>query len=263
MMLSSLSNPRVKRVRRLQNDKRFRSREAAFVIEGTRLLDEAAHFPERIAAVYYTRDWYGKPEHRQILQDAEQAGVEVNAELMAAMSSTETAPGVIAELDAIDMPLPEAPSLVLILDALSNPGNLGSIFRSAGASAVDVVLLAPGCVDAYNPKVVRGGMGAHFRLPIRQLTWPEISNYTRDLAIRLATAGAELSYADIDWRVPSALIIGNEAVGPGKSARQIADSTISIPMAGATESLNAAMATSVILFEAFRQRGFEDKRSNG
>jgi TrmH family RNA methyltransferase len=156
----------------------------------------------------------------------------------------------------IPIPLPTQPSLVLILDAISTPGNLGTMMRTAGAAGIDSVLLAPGCVDAYNPKVIRGAMGAHFRLPIHHLDWEEIANYCQSLDIWVAETANGIIYTEVPWRQPSAIIIGNEAWGAGIEAHSVAKGSIIIPMAGGTESLNAATASAVLLFEAFRQRGF-------
>lgn len=257
-MISSLANAQVKHIRRLQTNKRFRYREQAFVIEGTRLLVELIDDPSRAKTIYYTQDWQADPNHQAILEEANLRGQLVTNEVMAEMSATETAPGVLASTSMNQLPLPAQPTLLLILDEITTPGNLGTMLRTAGASAVDAVLLAPGCVDIYNPKVVRGAMGAHFRLPLRHCNWQEINEYCDSVAVWLSETNGTIRYTDIAWRQPSALIVGNEARGAGKEAHQAAQGTTAIPMADATESLNAATAAAVILFEAFRQRGFSE-----
>jgi TrmH family RNA methyltransferase len=152
------------------------------------------------------------------------------------------------------MHLNPRPGLFLILDAVRDPGNLGTILRSGEAAGVGQVLLAPGTVDLYNPKVVRGAMGAHFRLPVFSHDWPDISKQTSGRAVWLAHAAGDTTYDAVDWTQPSALIVGGEASGAGQEAAQIATGRVSIPMTGGAESLNAAMAATVILFEAARQR---------
>jgi TrmH family RNA methyltransferase len=142
----------------------------------------------------------------------------------------------------------------LIVDSLRDPGNLGTLLRSAAASDVDVVLLPPETVDAYNPKVVRGAMGAHFRLPILEAAWAEIAERVRGMNVYLAAADGELTYSVPDWTQPSALIVGGEASGASKDALQLATKRISIPLSREVESLNAAVAAGIILFEAKRQR---------
>lgn len=149
---------------------------------------------------------------------------------------------------------PPRPGLLLILDRVRDPGNLGTILRSAEAASVGHVLLSPGTVDHYNPKVVRGAMGAHFRLPVISLDWPAIAEQAGRRAVWLADAAGELSYDAVDWTQPSALIVGGEAAGAGQEAAVLATGRVSIPMAGGAESLNAAMAATVILFEAARQQ---------
>jgi TrmH family RNA methyltransferase len=133
-----------------------------------------------------------------------------------------------------------------------DPGNLGTILRSAEAAGVGQVILAPGTVDLYNPKAVRGAMGAHFRLPVAGLDWPAIAGRLAGRAVWLADAAGETPYDQVDWAVPSALIVGGEAAGAGDQAAALATGRVSIPMAGGAESLNAAMAATVILFEAAR-----------
>ena len=255
-MISSVANPQVKRVRRLQISKRFRGNEQVFVVEGTRMIQEFATGAIRPETLYVTQDWLANTAHKAILEEANLSGDLVTGEVMEAMSSTETAPGVLATVPMSLLPLPPEPMLVLILDALTTPGNLGTILRTAGAAPVDAVLLAPGCVDVYNPKVVRGAMGAHFRLPFRNFEWHEIVDYCQSAEIWLSEAEGNSVYTEVEWRRPAALIVGNEARGAGGEARRAAQGSLYIPMARATESLNAATAAAVILFEAARQREF-------
>ena len=255
-MISSFDNAQVKRIRRLQKDKRYRYREQAFVVEGTRLIQELAANSKRPKSIFYTEDWLADAEHEAFFKTVNLAGELVTNEVMAVMSDTETASGILAVTSMIPIPLPTQPSLVLILDAISTPGNLGTMMRTAGAAGIDSVLLAPGCVDAYNPKVIRGAMGAHFRLPIHHLDWEEIASYCQSLDIWVAETANGIIYTEVPWRQPSAIIIGNEAWGAGIEAHSVAKGSIIIPMAGGTESLNAATASAVLLFEAFRQRGF-------
>ena len=260
-MISSLANPQVKRIRRLQKDKNFRYREQAFIVEGTRMIVELSAGSGRPQSVYCTEDWLANPSQKAILEEANLSSELVTNEVLAAMSDTETASGVLAVVSMNPLPLPSQPTWVLILDALTTPGNMGTILRTAGAAAVDAILLAPGCVDVYNPKVVRGAMGAHFRLPIHHLDWDEIVGYCTPLAIWLSEAGEGIIYTEVDWQQASALIIGNEARGAGREAHRAARGSVFIPMAKATESLNAATASAVLMFEAFRQRGFSEGKN--
>ena len=253
-MITSLTNSRVKRVRRLQTDRRYRERERAFVIEGSRWLSELPSLPYPPDAVFYTEAWLSRPEHTSILQDLAPVSQAVSDSVMASMSDTESPAGVLAVLPIQPKPFPTQPSLLLILDRIRDPGNLGTMLRTATAAGVDGVLLAPGCVDPYNPKVVRSAMGAHLRLPLLQETWAQIKEQSDGLSVWLAAADGALPYTDVNWRTPTALIIGSEAHGTGAEANALTDGTTYIPMYAATESLNAAMAAGIILFEAARQR---------
>ncbi len=258
MMITSLSNAKVKYVRRLQTDRRFRNRENQFVVEGSRWLTELVTTAHPAEILFVTERWMETAVHAQILQQLTTLGQStpllVSEEVMQAMSDTSTPAGVLAVLPMQPRPLPEKPSLLLVLDEISTPGNLGTMLRTAGAAGVDGVLLGPGCVDLYNPKVVRGSMGAHLRLPIHNQTWPEISATVQGMQVWVATVEAEMTYTAVNWQQPSALIIGSEAAGAGEEARHLASGRITIPMHAATESLNAAMAAGIILFEAARQR---------
>lgn len=251
-MITSLTNPKVKYVRRLIAERRFRMREQAYVVEGTRWLTEFLDSQQSPSLVLHTAVWQNN--HASILQQLNAPSQIVSEEVMTAISDTETPSGVLAIIPIQPRPLPPQPTLLLILDAVTNPGNLGTMLRSAAAAGADGVLLSPGCVDAYNPKVVRGGMGAHLRLPLHHLTWDEIAPIVQGMSVWVATAVGEQMYTAVSWQTPSALIIGGEAHGLGEEAMRLANGRIAIPMHRQTESLNAAVAASVILFEAARQR---------
>ncbi len=253
-MITSSANHTVKHIRRLQQERRYRERQQQFVVEGSRLLQEAAARYAADAQIYHTPAWPGAAANQALLAPFSQPPQVVSDELMASMSDLDTAPGVLAVLPMRPLPLPTAPTLLLILDAVQTPGNLGTMLRAAGAAGVDGVLLAPGSVDAYNPKVVRGAMGAHLRLPIHHAGWDEIRRHTAHTAIYLADAAGNLPYSDANWRRPATLIVGSEAHGAGAAARSLAGEIVYIPMFANTESLNAAMAAAIILFEAARQR---------
>ncbi len=172
---------------------------------------------------------------------------------MASLSETETSQGILAVLNEAQLPIPDHPSFVLIPDSIRDPGNLGTLLRSAEAAGVQAVLLPPETVDAFAPKVVRAGMGAHFRLPIRSMNWDEIRAQTGGVQLYLAEMQGQPCW-QADFRSPLALIIGGEAEGASEAARKLAAQPVSIPMAGKTELLNAAIAGSILMFEVRRQR---------
>jgi TrmH family RNA methyltransferase len=253
-MITSAQNERVKYVRSLAR-RRVRSREGRFVVEGTRLVHEVVRAGIKPALLFYTQAWAERPEGKRLLSSlrpVEEGDWLVSEEVLTASADTQAPQGVVAVLPWVE--LAPRPGMILILDRLRDPGNLGTILRSAEAAGVGLVCLAPGTVDAYNPKVVRGAMGAHFRLPLANLDWPAIAECVAGRAVWLADATGGVAYDAVDWTQPSALIVGGEAAGAGPDASVLASGRVSIPMVGGAESLNAAMAATVLLFEAARQQ---------
>lgn len=259
-VIESLHNPHVKLVRRLQAKKRDRYRERQYVAEGYRLVQHVVSRGCRPALVLFNPVTAESP-HRRALLDTLADGVcrvwQASDQVMSAVSDAATPQGIIAVLPMPE-PDPQAASgvdLALVLDAWRTPGNLGSALRTALATGVGVVICAPGTVDPYAPKVVRGAMGAHADLPIlTDLSWTQIALLTAGKQRILAEAAGQLSLWAVDWTRPTALIIGSEAHGPSVEARGLATHTAHIPMAEGAESLNAAAATAGFLLEAQRQR---------
>ncbi len=208
--------------------------------------------------VLVTESWLAQADNQLLIKTlaiTESSGLEIVSEqVMAHASDTETPAGAMAVVSITVPVLPESPDLYLVLDRISDPGNMGTILRSSAASGVDGVLIGPGSVDIYNPKVVRSSMGALLRLPVLSLSWAEIGEVVDGMAVWLAAANGRTAYTAVNWQQPSALIIGSEAHGAGQRAYEMAHETVTIPMAAETESLNAAVAASVILFEAQRQK---------
>lgn len=259
-MITSVHNPRVQAVRKLQAQAKSRREEKAFVIEGVRLADEALRADWSALDVFYTDHL---DERGKTVVDgfaARRVPIEqVTEPVMHAISETATPQGLLVVLKYRILPMPSPLNFVLIMDRVRDPGNLGTVLRTAVAAGVQAVLLAPTCVDAWSPKVLRAGMGAHFALPIYNLGWNEIQQVTKGphnrLRVYLADASEGIPYTNADFDAPLAVIVGGEAAGVGAEAISIADMKVHIPMPGGSESLNAAIATSILLFEVVRQRG--------
>lgn len=251
-MITSTANARVRLAWALQTQPRTRRREGRVALEGLRLVRDALAGGHQPDYLLYT------PGSAEIdaLAAAAPAALAVSDSVMRHISDTQQPQGIVGVFPTPAAPLPARPARVLVLDALRDPGNLGTILRAAAAAGVDAALLAPGCVDPFNPKVLRAGMGAHFRVPLAELPWAEIAAYCAALTVYLADARASLRHDQADWTRPWALIVGGEAGGAGREAAKLARARIAIPMAGATESLNAAVAAAVVLFEARRQAGW-------
>lgn len=252
-LITSLQNQYVKEVISLQSRPRARRKERKIVLEGVRLISDAIAQRHKPFYAFYV------PENADydLIAKMQNLGVRLlpaSPDVIKAMSDTQQSQGVMAVLPMPRPRLPEQPQRVLILDAVSDPGNLGAIMRTSAAADVEVIVLGPGCVDPYNPKVLRAGMGAHFRVPVVEAQWNEVAGYADPLAVFIAMGDATSSYTAVDWRQPWALVIGNEAHGVSDNVKRLNGQPIAIPLARQTESLNAAVAAGIMLFEAQRQR---------
>jgi TrmH family RNA methyltransferase len=257
-MIESPANPHVKHIRSLAADRKDRRRERLFVLEGVRLVADAVAGGAVLDLALYAPDQLALTQAGQALLEQLQTLVvayPASAQVVAAASDTVHPQGLVA---LARWPQVESgrPGIILVLDAIQDPGNMGTLLRSAEAVGVAEVLGTIGTVDVYSPKVVRAAMGAHMRLAITQdLSWEAIAERLVLVdSVYAADATASMPYFAADWRQPSALIIGNEAHGLSEDARALARRLIGIPMHGRAESLNAAVAGSVVLFEALRQR---------
>ena len=255
-MLTSTKNPRVQQIRKLQSSARTRRKEHRFIVEGVRLAEEALLAGLQPELVFYTDDINERAQ--QIVASFRAQGIEVLAvapHVMQAASDTQTPQGILAILHIPEWEVPANPTFLLILDGLRDPGNLGTLLRTALAAGVEAVILPPGGVDAFSPKVVRAGMGAHFKLPILSMNWDACQAHLARLNVFLADSAGGQPHYQASFESPLALIVGGEAAGAGSQAIQLATQHVHIPMPGKAESLNAAIAGAILIFEVLRQRG--------
>ena len=272
-IITSPSNPRISKLQTLYTT-RGRKKNGLFLMEGLNLLEallDAHLFPQEVfyQPALLQRTPRGKMLLDRLLHTAGTPSglVEVSERVLEAVSDVQTTQGVVSVLplnifDPLAMRARRSsrkrPAL-LVLDDLADPGNMGTILRTALAADVDTVLLTPNCVDYLSPKVVRAAAGAHVVLPVEtDLAWDAIDekialHCAGVPRVLLAEARSEHKYFDLDLTAPFALVIGNEAHGPSHEARRRATQTITIPLLNGVESLNAAMATGIILYEAVRQ----------
>jgi TrmH family RNA methyltransferase len=255
-MITSNQNPKLKLVRSLLGRSKERHEAKAFVVEGVRLVEEALAAKWTMKFVFYTS---GLSERgRELIKKLEMKNIEVEQvsdPLLNSFSETENPQGILAVLNHVQLPIPQSLDFILIPDKIRDPGNLGTLLRAAAAAGVQAVFLPPETTDAFSPKVVRAGMGAHFRLPIHSLSWDQIRIATKALKIYLADMNGNPCWKT-DFRHPLALIVGGEAEGATQVARHLADLSVCIPMPGKAESLNAGVAGAILLFEVVRQRQF-------
>ena len=253
-MITSSQNPKIKLVRALLGRTKERREAGAFVVEGVRLVEEAviSNWGFRFVLFDETLNERGRSQ----VEGLRSRGLdvkEISTSVMKSLSETETPQGILAVLEFTQLPITSAPNFILIPDQIRDPGNLGTLLRSAAATGVQAVLIPPETTDAFAPKVVRSGMGAHFRLPIHSMSWDEIEKAKKGIKVLIADMDGKSCWGT-DLRQPLALIVGSEAEGASETARRVADEKIGVPMVGNVESLNAGVAGSVLMFEVVRQR---------
>lgn len=256
-MITSADNQTVKEARALLEPK-GRREQGRFLVEGVRLIEEALRAGMRPAFLFHLPAARENARAAALLAAAGAAGasvLELAPKAFNSLTETVASQGVIAALPIPRVTPPALPSFNLVLDQVRDPGNVGTILRGAEAAGAERVILTPGCADPWSPKVVRSGMGAHFRLPLLVAkTWDAVDAALRGLPVWLSDARGARPYDEVDWTAPFALVIGGEATGYTPEAWRAPAGRVMIPMAQPVESLNAAMAATVFMFEAARQR---------
>lgn len=262
-LISSTKNARVRDARQLQQ-RRHRERRGEILLEGVRLVRDAASHGAELRTVYFSTTALECDNRLQDLQGMLPLDVEqfrVSDAVLGALSDTVAPQGVVAVASRPSDSELRTGQLLLVADGLSDPGNLGTLLRSATAAGVtQVAVIGKGAADVWGPKALRAAMGAHFHPSMRiaaAATWPQLHAALAGAPLYVASAGAGTAYSDVNWSAPAgaALVVGSEADGPSRDALESPGAQrIHIPMAPGVESLNAAMAGTIVLFEAQRQR---------
>ena len=260
-MITSAANEKIKHLIALRDKAKVRREEGLFLVEGIRMLREIPS--EDLVAVFASEDFYEKnsellPSNAEILDN----------KVFAKVSAVNTPQGVIAIVKQKSYSLntlTDTPSpLLLMLETIQDPGNLGTMFRTAEAAGCSGIIMTSDCADPYSPKTVRSTMGAILRLPfvtVPQLdaVFPILKN--KNIATYAAALEASVPYKTADYTKGCDLLIGNEGNGLKKETigkvTAFGGATIHIPMAGKTESLNASVSAAILMYEAARQRGFK------
>ena len=252
--ITSLQNPKVKAARALHR-RRQREREGKILLEGVRLIADAVDAGYVPELLFYTESALENEQAAALVESLQEVAWAVTDEIMAHLADTVTPQGLVAVVPRPALPWPPAVTLLLLCDGVRDPGNMGTLIRAAAGAGVDGIVVPRGNVDVWSPKVLRAAMGAHFHVPLRAgVEWAEVPALLTGLRVRLAEARAATRYFEVDWSLPSALIVGGEASGVGETSARLAQERISIPLARDIESLNVGVAAAVILFEARRQR---------
>lgn len=251
--ISSAQNPKVKRLLALQEKSSLRRETGLFVVEGLREI-------ERCVASGFTVDTlFVCPE---IAGDFAAAGkvFELSRGVYEKVAYRGGTEGVMAEVKARhlsleNLQLPENP-LVVVMESVEKPGNLGAVLRTADAAGADAVLVCDPLTDLYNPNLIRASLGAVFSLPVVCCTTPQAIAFLKERGIRILTAQLQDSkpYYGTEMTAGTALVMGSEALGLGDAWRKAADAHILIPMNGIVDSLNVSVSAAILLYEAVRQR---------
>lgn len=261
MDITSIHNERIKFVKRLHR-RQFRDQHGLFIAEGIRLVEDMTQ-TNNIREVYYINKLLETNRGKRLVSAVKEQGIasySCSDHVFSEICATENTQGVLA---VVKQPLPITDwlhsitqGIVLVIDRIQDPGNLGSILRTALATAIDGIWLVKGTVDLFNPKVVRASMGAVCQVPYTVMSFEECITYAQDLGLELIisdTKGA-VEYYNCDFSKPIALVIGNEANGVSHYFTDRATQRVYIPQSGCVESLNAAVAAAVLLYEVIRQR---------
>jgi RNA methyltransferase, TrmH family len=261
MFIASPSNERLKHARRVRD-----GREPGFIfVEGERLVEECLQSGLKLAACFHEPD--PTPRAQKIIAEMANRGCALYPALRSAIETvgdTVNTQGLIViaerpefDFDCASQTRDGVAPLLVCLDSAQDPGNFGTIVRTAEAAGASGVVATKGSVDAFAPKTLRSSMGSAFRLPV--VTGAEIEKLAlagraANLRMVATTAGGETVYSDYDWRKPTMVIFGNEARGVGRELLERCDERLRIPLRAPVESLNIAAAAAVVLFEAARQR---------
>ncbi|MFN6535540.1 MAG: TrmH family RNA methyltransferase [Nostoc sp. EkiNYC01] len=256
-MLTSLQNPLVKQIRKLHSTKE-RHKQELFLLEGTHLLEEACAVNYPLETVCCTPDW--QATHLSLWEEAcnrcDRAEI-VSREVLDAIATTVQPDGVVATAKRSDRQT-QVPftGLVLALETVQDPGNLGTMIRTAAAAGASGLWLSGDSVDLDNPKVLRASAGQWFRLATavtEDLKATVQQSQQAGMQVIATLPNASLTYWQVDWRKPSLILLGNEGAGLSADLAAMADEEVRIPLSPGVESLNVAIAAALMLYEAQRQ----------
>lgn len=258
-MITSPGNAKVKLLNALR-DRKGRREHNLFLVEGIRLVEEAVRSGCLPRFAIFDPALLQDERARRLVQAIPSERRESARPFVVERASDTTSPqGIVAAVE-IPRSRPATGNPLLLLDGLRDPGNLGTILRTAEAAGVETVIIGPQTVDPFIPKAVRAGMGAHFRLNLIVAMDREDSARLTDGTRRTAAIPrGGTAFDALDWTKPRTLLLGGEATG-GRLAEAIADDFVTIPMANEVESINVASAAAVLLFEAARQRRHSNAR---
>lgn len=266
LLISSVQNPRVKEVIHLR-ERREREKTGLFIIEGYRELLRATDAAHPIHQLFICPELFLGSNEDALISRLEQQGTKIfscTEAVFRKLSYRDRPDGLVAvapqqhlTLEHLHQQLANTPSPFLVVaEAIEKPGNLGTILRSSDAVGLDALIVCDRCTDTHNPNVVRASVGTLFTVPVIEAEGDATLQWLKNhkIAILAATPAAQVEFTDVDMTQPLAIIVGTEQLGLSERWMQNADLQVRIPMCGVADSLNVAMATTLLLYEALRQR---------
>lgn len=261
-MITSISNTQIKQVCAYVSKAKERRKDKVFVVEGAKMFEEA---PESwVKKVYVTEAFLQKYASGEISQKLQKLAYEtVSEEVFAKMSDTKTPQGILCVVSIpeyrLEDVLKDTNGVYILLEDIQDPGNLGTMIRTGEGAGIAGVIMTKETVDIFNPKTIRATMGSVYRVPfiyVDSLSDVIAILQQKGISVYAAHLKGEQYYDAFDYTKGGAFLIGNEGNGLREETANLADTYVKIPMAGKVESLNAAIATSLFMYEASRQRGF-------
>lgn len=259
--ITSIQNPFIKSLVQLQEKAKARKQTGTFLIEGKREIELALKGNYEIETILFLPELISEKQLNS-LAIKQLNIIEISKEVYQKLAYRDTTEGILAiaktkSLSLSDLKLPENP-LILVLESIEKPGNIGAMLRTADAANIDAVILANPKSDLYNPNIIRSSVGCLFTNQIASGTTEEVIAFLKEKNINFYSATLQNSneYHKMDYTTPTTLVVGTEATGLTQPWRDESTQNIIIPMQGEIDSMNVSVAAAILLFEAKRQRGF-------
>lgn len=259
-VITSAQNPKIKELLALQEKSRIRREKGLFVVEGRRELGHCLDAGYKARTLFVCKDIISQSDLDAITENSHCSIIEIPEHLYGKIAYRGGTEGVIAEIEYKSRPLSslelQENPLIVVLEAVEKPGNLGAILRSADAAGADAVIICDPLTDIYNPNLIRSSIGAVFSRQVALTSSEEAIEWLKNHNIQILTAQLQDSvwYYDTDMRSGTAIVMGTESTGLTDIWRKAADSHIKIPMLGSLDSLNVSVSAAILLYEAVRQR---------
>ena len=258
-IITSVQNARIKHVVALQQKSSLRREEGLFVVEGRREIEHCIGCGYEVVEIFSRNEEGGKRKENTLAADIPHSTI-VSPQVYEKMAYRGSTEGVIAVVKCKDHSLSsfldKKDPLIIVLERVEKPGNLGAILRTAEAAGVDAVIVCDPLTDVYNPNLIRASIGGVFSVPVAVCTSEECIAFLKERQIKILTAQLQDSYEyyDYDMRSATAIVMGTEATGLTQQWREAADAHIRIPMLGRLDSLNVSVSAAILMYEAVRQR---------